>query len=183
MFMKKFGLMAATAISLVAASQASATVLVEGTIFWGAGTPTTAYSKTPGQSQFSFILPNPIQDPTSAADVSDFSFTLNGTPVSGTFLGIDFWPAANKGLFDIKFADLDVSLYGDDWTGGYPAPGFYTFTAGLNGGAATAAGGLAISYIPDAVPEPASWAMMIGGLGLVGGMMRRSNRKVAIAFG
>lgn len=26
---------------------------------------------------------------------------------------------------------------------------------------------------PDAVPEPASWAMMLGGFGLLGGMMRR----------
>lgn len=29
----------------------------------------------------------------------------------------------------------------------------------------------------SAVPEPATWAMMIGGFGLVGGMLRRSKRK------
>ena len=33
----------------------------------------------------------------------------------------------------------------------------------------------------DPVPEPASWAMMIGGFALTGGAMRR--RKVALAFG
>ena len=37
-----------------------------------------------------------------------------------------------------------------------------------------------VPVTPAAVPEPASWAMMIGGLGLVGGAMRR--RKTAIAF-
>jgi hypothetical protein len=33
---------------------------------------------------------------------------------------------------------------------------------------------------PTAVPEPATWAMFIGGFGLVGGAMRR-RRKLAIA--
>ncbi|ODU21332.1 MAG: hypothetical protein ABS87_07160 [Sphingomonas sp. SCN 67-18] len=32
----------------------------------------------------------------------------------------------------------------------------------------------------SAVPEPATWAMMIGGFGLVGGAMRRSRRKAAM---
>ena len=31
-----------------------------------------------------------------------------------------------------------------------------------------------------AVPEPATWAMMIGGFGLVGGAMRRRNRSTAV---
>ena len=34
----------------------------------------------------------------------------------------------------------------------------------------------------NAVPEPASWALMVGGFGLVGGAMR-SRRKAAVAFG
>lgn len=32
-----------------------------------------------------------------------------------------------------------------------------------------------------AVPEPASWAMLIAGFGLVGGMMRRQNKQIALA--
>jgi len=35
---------------------------------------------------------------------------------------------------------------------------------------------------PGDVPEPASWAMMLGGFGLVGGAMR-SRRKAAVSFG
>jgi hypothetical protein len=35
---------------------------------------------------------------------------------------------------------------------------------------------------PGAVPEPATWAMMIGGMGIVGMQMRRRNRKVAVSF-
>lgn len=37
------------------------------------------------------------------------------------------------------------------------------------------------SAVSGAVPEPAAWAMMIGGLGLVGATMRR-RRKVAVSF-
>ena len=33
------------------------------------------------------------------------------------------------------------------------------------------------------VPEPVSWALMLGGFGLVGGAMRRSNRTNAVSFG
>ena len=33
-----------------------------------------------------------------------------------------------------------------------------------------------------AVPEPASWAMMVGGFGLIGGTMRRRRRKLTVAF-
>jgi PEP-CTERM motif len=35
---------------------------------------------------------------------------------------------------------------------------------------------------PGGVPEPASWAMMLGGFGLVGGAMR-SRRRAAVSFG
>lgn len=33
-----------------------------------------------------------------------------------------------------------------------------------------------------AVPEPASWAMMVGGFGLIGGAMRSSRRRQSVAF-
>jgi spore maturation protein SpmB len=37
------------------------------------------------------------------------------------------------------------------------------------------------AHQPAAVPEPASWAMMLAGFGLIGGMMRRRSVKVAFA--
>ena len=50
----------------------------------------------------------------------------------------------------------------------------------------TAANGFRIAaqsgYFENAVPEPATWAMMIGGFGLVGGAMRRrTHRTVTFA--
>lgn len=35
----------------------------------------------------------------------------------------------------------------------------------------------------SAVPEPASWALMIGGFGLTGGMLRSSRRRVRVRYG
>jgi hypothetical protein len=49
-----------------------------------------------------------------------------------------------------------------------------TFT-GASGGNFNGTGNL------TAVPEPATWAMMIMGFGLVGGVMRRRSMKVAFA--
>ncbi len=41
----------------------------------------------------------------------------------------------------------------------------------------------AVAVVPSAVPEPATWAMMIGGFGIIGGAMRRGrvSRKAALA--
>lgn len=38
------------------------------------------------------------------------------------------------------------------------------------------------TQLTGGVPEPASWAMMIGGFGLVGGAIRRSRVRTALAF-
>jgi len=40
-----------------------------------------------------------------------------------------------------------------------------------------------VEFAPGAVPEPASWAMMLGGFGLVGGAMRSRKRMSAVSFG
>jgi hypothetical protein len=52
---------------------------------------------------------------------------------------------------------------------------------GLAGSNASYSG--TVNYTVSPVPEPATWAMMIGGFGLVGGAMRRRTRNVAVAFG
>ena len=36
-------------------------------------------------------------------------------------------------------------------------------------------------HVVGSVPEPASWAMMLGGFGLIGGQLRRRRRISAIA--
>ena len=89
----------------------------------------------------------------------------------------------NLGLFDIIFPDFTVSLYGEDFiTGGFPAPGFYTLEASIDQGPTFGFGGLALSFTVPLVPEPASWALMAGGFGVLGGALRKSRKKTNVTF-
>ncbi|WP_294392545.1 SdiA-regulated domain-containing protein [uncultured Sphingomonas sp.] len=74
-------------------------------------------------------------------------------------------PESEGGKFEGLTLDDDGNIYlvSDDGDGSNQS---YLVKLGLTG----------------AVPEPASWAMMVGGLGLIGGMMRRRH-KTAVAFG
>ena len=49
-------------------------------------------------------------------------------------------------------------------------------------GGAFAFGGAILNAAPPAVPEPASWAMMVGGFGLIGGGLRQ-RRRASVGFG
>jgi hypothetical protein len=61
----------------------------------------------------------------------------------------------------------------------------YSAINAMNGGSGICCGGSDLVVTPgpgvDVVPEPASWAMMVGGFGLIGGMMR-GRRKTAVNF-
>ncbi len=64
---------------------------------------------------------------------------------------------------------------------------FFTLTTknnpdGQPGGSNTAVFTLGSVAVPNAIPEPATWAMMIGGFGMIGAVSRRRNRtKVTFA--
>lgn len=75
---------------------------------------------------------------------------------------------------DIEYA-LDVRgfLVGND-----PATSFWTRENATNN--AELRGQVVLRSLAGAVPEPATWAMMLGGLAIVGASMRR--RKVAVSF-
>ncbi len=78
--------------------------------------------------------------------------------------GLEF-NVGSDGLLYVEFFE-DYDDFPDDWDGFYVAG---TLTVGYEPAAATA------------VPEPASWAMMIAGFGLVGGAMRRRTTAVSYA--
>jgi hypothetical protein len=58
-----------------------------------------------------------------------------------------------------------------------PTGGCASCVAGFNGGSFS--GTLTYVYEASAAPEPVSWAMMIGGLGVVGGIARNRRRLAA----
>ena len=130
--------------------------------------------------------------------------TLGGTiGNNGDSTGI--WTYGNGQYLDSGYTHVDIDLYNDFWGGGftivpytsggdvdydwmmdipgpsvlggtedhyYIQPGVYDFHLGFHNWAR-----LTIAETDGpAVPEPAAWAMMLGGFGLIGGVLRQQRR-------
>jgi hypothetical protein len=97
--------------------------------------------------------------------------------VNGTAL-ISF---TNATLTNIGLANVLHLFVDDNQVGGEASPGFVDYIRVYD--TALTAGEVAGLLPPGAgaVPEPASWALMIAGFGLVGGAMRRRATKVSFA--
>ncbi len=104
------------------------------------------------------------------------------------------WPNTSRPT-EFRIYDLNYNLLFN--SGAVSAPGTGNSTIALNTGNSS---GLRLQWGPDgfnagidnlsfslneplgAVPEPATWLMMIAGFGLIGGMMRRKE-KLGVSFG
>jgi hypothetical protein len=82
-------------------------------------------------------------------------------------------------------ADTAVSLYllGTTLANGFTAtPSSVTLQLNSTGGSAFSVGATLANPPSLAVPEPATWAMLLGGFGMMGAAMRSSRRKVSLRF-
>ena len=135
---------------------------------YDAATRTTTYGNVVGTIFYNY--PNNTTD-----EVQIF----NGGPLTATFDPLFATAVLNGSLFST----------GPQTPTGFPGPvdfspangaqitGLYVSTAPQNG---TVTGAITFVDAAGAVPEPATWAMMIGGFGAIGASMRR--RKVAVRF-
>ena len=147
---------------------------------------------TPG---FSFVQAGPG----SGADISFIisqAMTLTRSSFTNSTIG-------NTGTFDFTSAGLfqgigtggtllqagTVSTFDGERRASIPLfnldPGSYTISfRGTVSGPPAGVGGSIVFAAGDtpAVPEPASWAMMIGGFGVVGALMRRGKRTTRVRF-
>jgi len=178
--MKKMILTAAAAAAAFAvAPAASATTFPFGTApFTGSAGPNGTFAANFGNSgiasgafsdSFTFTLPtNGLGSGTVSTSASIFgspndldftSVTINNMAATLTKL--------NDGLFEVAFANMVPITAGQLNT--------LTVTGFSRGNGAY---GGQLSFIPTAaaVPEPAAWAMMILGMGVVGFAMRRSRK-------
>ena len=99
---------------------------------------------------------------------------------------LTFYTTAQAGGFKIHDynggdVDLLVTHGAQLFTGTTAQPTFKLGTFALSPSSGTDRYTLTISNAVGAVPEPASWALMIGGFGLAGGALRRRVTKVSYA--
>ena len=127
-------------------------------------------------------------DDNGAPTTSDlFQFGSTVTSITGTGMGA---------LVGTSFTPLNLAA-GSYWFGVSGSPyelGWSSFSGNNSADVWAMQGGESFMYQPNlglafrvigtaggAVPEPASWALMIGGFGMVGASMRR--RRATVAFG
>jgi len=133
---------------------------------------------------------NPVNTPFSSIAMSNvtpfFSGSLSGLPVNGLFSIsgnlINYDPSAGNLLMHVMVTDQELIPNGSG--NGYFQAGFTSLTARsyalANGGTGFNDTGLrtdfSLSQSTSAVPEPASWAMMIAGFGLAGTALRNQRK-------
>lgn len=119
----------------------------------------------------------------------EFRFTVPyAGDASGSLISIDL-----TGNFDVTITKVwldstpftrDLTGTEEKWTLASAPIGagshsiFVEGTWGTNGGAYSGT----LNYLPAAVPEPAAWALMIAGFGLVGGTMRSRRRVTSVTY-
>ncbi|MBM6577628.1 PEP-CTERM sorting domain-containing protein [Microvirga sp. SRT01] len=119
-------------------------------------------------------------------DIYQFIVDINGigsgsfsTSLSGPGTNIDFTSATFNGLVVTLTPTGDIEFGGRSGiaiTAGALNQLIINYTSD---GLGSYGGNL--SFTPGAVPEPAAWALMIGGFGMVGGTLRRRRARVQFA--
>jgi len=157
-------------------SEASALVQVFGTGISGGGVNAGFLDTQPNQN-----MPF-VQSIAWTMDVTlgvDKEIHLDMTVIGSSCVN-NLFGSANAGSAQFE-ADFQHTLKWGDGT-------YFTDEAGnvLDGLTIDSASGfdyLHPTFDSGSVPEPASWALMLGGFGMIGGTLRASKRRSAIAFG
>ena len=142
----------------------------------------------------SAVLDGDPLDPSRSVDyVLNYHFTVAGTgfvmqtPGTGTYVAPDYVTNAHLSLSDGSTI-LSSAIYVASVPVNPGVPYTLSLSFHYNGGSLNlepstalqfAAVGLDVTPRASVVPEPATWAMLVGGFGLAGGAMRRRRRTVA----
>ncbi|MES2289998.1 MAG: PEPxxWA-CTERM sorting domain-containing protein [Pseudomonadota bacterium] len=181
----------ATAPFVLLATQATAAPVVTavGTTY----TASNPFSFTFGQSTFTLTGTGDIFNPTaiSTRGTAQFNTVLGGPTSSFTNRGtVTFGASDQYAAFTspttIRFSNGEnfIGLRATDAAGQVFYGYAFTTNNVINSYAFESVAGATITAstaIPAAVPEPATWAMMIGGFGVMGVAMRR-RRRTTVSF-
>ncbi|WP_250890697.1 PEPxxWA-CTERM sorting domain-containing protein [Sphingobium nicotianae] len=177
-----FGLAASLGFGLFLANPASAAVRYTFTAFSG---PEKNGEQINGGG-FSLTVPSFLTgDPSfPAASLTNCSISTTMQPTGGSCYNQDFYSNPRR---DYLGFGTDTTLNPLSWTyynfasGAFTAPGTYASLPTPGYGTGQILVELVADIDTPAVPEPAAWAMMLAGLGLVGGAMRRRSMIVQFA--
>jgi hypothetical protein len=107
-------------------------------------------------------------------------YTINATTGAKTLLS---GGSGNINDSDLAFDASTNSYWLGDYNGNLYQYNATTFARTLVTNTGFSMDGIVVvGAAPGAVPEPATWAMMIGGFGMMGASMRYRRRKVAVSF-
>ena len=90
--------------------------------------------------------------------------------LSDTAALASFYASLSTGSIQFRLNDVD------------PYDNYYDFTQGVDGGLINVGQGPVVTPPPGAVPEPATWLMLILGFGAVGATLRRRQQTARVSF-
>lgn len=120
--------------------------------------------------------------------VLNFAYSHNlfgGDPSADAVVGVADGGPLGSAIFQTVFSHNSGTSTNLDWrqfSFGFVAAGTQSSLVFLSGNGGANAGILLDDVSVNAVPEPAAWALMIVGFGLVGGAVRRRKPSVRVSF-
>lgn len=171
----RLGLTLAAAMSLCWSATAQAALMqVLGSGVWDGDTATSAITSADSSFSFDFTVDDALVH--SPVAISSFEYSLAGQRVALPAATISFFSELQGGGIAMQFGDMLLSGYGTSLlsAGGRmnPEQGM-AMTFSTNIGDAMGRGEITIRSAAAAVPEPATWLLMLAGFGIVGYACRR----------
>jgi hypothetical protein len=127
---------------------------------------------------FDYAVDSTSLAPVMASKVSVFGFDSLGK-ISGGNSGLAIDDAASKGSLTLRFEKATPLTNLSNFFVRYAA--VTNADKSINNVNGTSGDAVLMADTVDSVPEPASWAMMITGFGLIGGALRRRRTTIATA--
>ena len=172
----RLGLALAAAMSLCWSATAQAALMqVIGSGAWDRDTMASAATSPDSSFSFDFTVDDALVH--SPVVVSSFEYRLGGQRIDLAAPTVSFFSELQGGGIAMQFGDMLLSGYGTSLlsAGGRMNPGEgVAMTFSTNIGNAMGRGEMTIRSAAAAVPEPATWLLMLAGFGIVGYTCRRT---------